>query len=1394
MQSRGFRWTLMAVATLLLPLPAQAQFDEDDELVPGVLVTFESGDESASGIVEDIAVDWDKSTPDPSLPSGPFSADWRSQLLVQQTGLHKLHVFVQGRVSIEVAGKRVLEGESDTPQWISGEEFEPDTGLNPLSVQFESVGESAQIQLCWSSETFPLEPVPAHLLFRDGGQQELAAIERGRKLFVAHRCVRCHADPDAASGSRGLPAPDLNRSISGISTHWLVRKLTGDESIRGRMPHLGLNREQATVIALTLFDIAKDQPPIEDKLPKPAKGRNDEQDRTAGHTLIKSLGCLACHTVNDLGASGPFSGPDLTRIGEKRSIHWFLRWLKDPASLNANHNMPVFDLTDQERRQLVLALSSLVIEKVDAIALGEPTPELLAKGTKLIADLRCAACHSDGRGPAGIEKRAGNLGRPVKDWNESCLADEADHTRARPAFPQADREALKAYLNSTHRPTAALSAFEQGREMFEQLNCAACHPRGRSRGVIGEQAAKIAATDPALRGQTARMVPPSLTAVGDRLKDEALKSAVLGKLPRRLTWVHPRMPKFNPKRIDPRALTAFFIGHDRVADEAPTWNPPPVITEVSDDELLLGQELVGAKGFSCIACHKVGDYEPRNTAVGTRGSDLLGMRNRMRREYFIRWTRSPLRIVPGLEMPSYTKPAKGSLARSVDEQLEVLWKTLNDERFEAPTNPSSVEQLLVVRHDAKARIVRDVFTNPEENGGGYVARSFVIGFRNGHNVLLDLDTLTHRRWTFGDLARQRTVGKSWYWDMAGRDFISRMPTGPDYALIKKGAADKATLDAAIRPVRAHGTVGYLQSYEPVGRDSVRLHFRMNFEVEGKQVALEISELWSGYSDDFSLLHGIARSIKVDSVPKGYDLLLNVPRPVESDFGDPLVGAHDGAHEFVFASPEDRKKRNPAALKLETIDQQAAVTVNFSTEVLRPYFEGQPKTEDSPTAHAITSAPGFKGVQLPLPQSIMPTAMTVLDDGRLAFASLKGHIYIAEDTDNDGIEDKLTLFEEGLASPYGIIQDGDSIIVSHKPELLRLSDTDGDGRADKRQVFATGWGYNDNYHDWTCGIARNSKGELFVGLGSDYAQKNRPREFSRWRGKVLRITPDGTVHPFSHAFRYPTGLAIDAHDRLFGTDNQGVQNTFNELNHLRDGVHYGVPKHYEEDLKVDASRPAIQIPHPWTRSVNGIHFLSTDHPIQRIAGHGIGCEYNGRLLVRFTLDEVDGQLQGATYYLTKPNVPDADSNFLGPICVTSGPNGEIYVGSIHDSGWLGGLNTGSIVKLTPSEDQPNGIREIRATQDGFEIHFAQRVDVDAASNPKNYSISGYTRVWKGGYGTSDSGRYVPQIQSADVSSSGNMVRLKVDPLKTGFVYDISVNLPDADLWPATGHYTLSRIPK
>jgi hypothetical protein len=451
------------------------------------------------------------------------------------------------------------------------------------------------------------------------------------------------------------------------------------------------------------------------------------------------------------------------------------------------------------------------------------------------------------------------------------------------------------------------------------------------------------------------------------------------------------------------------------------------------------------------------------------------------------------------------------------------------------------------------------------------------------------------------------------------------------------------------------------------------------------------------------------------------------------------------------------------------------------------------TVSSPNGIAVV--PGFRGRRLPYPTNIMPTAITFNHAGRMLFTSLKGHVYSADDS-------AAKIFAEGLAAPFGILDSHDMVIVAHKPELIGLVDSNHDGRADEATVIATGWGYTDDYHDWTCGLVRDAEGNLFTALGSDYAQKGRPEAKSKWRGHALRIDPAGNVESVARGLRFPTGVAMTSRQHVFITDQQGVQNTFNELNWLQRGARYGVPSLHEPDKEAAATAAAVQIPHPWTRSVNGICAIPkslADRTSPKLFDQILGCEYDNRFLVRFSYQLVDGVMQGAAYPFSKPgrdrNSPDA---LLGPLSIAVSPDGNLYVGSIYDSGWQGGLNTGDIVKLTPEGPWPNGLCEIRATKNGFDLEFFHPVDKARAEDAGQYQISGYTRVWEGSYATPDSGRHRVDVLAAKRNEAGDVVSLTLSGLKPGHVYDVSVGDigagDDRSLWPNIGYYTLHQAPK
>jgi hypothetical protein len=399
---------------------------------------------------------------------------------------------------------------------------------------------------------------------------------------------------------------------------------------------------------------------------------------------------------------------------------------------------------------------------------------------------------------------------------------------------------------------------------------------------------------------------------------------------------------------------------------------------------------------------------------------------------------------------------------------------------------------------------------------------------------------------------------------------------------------------------------------------------------------------------------------------------------------------------------------------------------------------------------------------------------------------------------------VTVAADGLATPYGIADGGNSLHVLTKAALLEVKD----GAV---KVLASGWGHTDDYHDWAVGLPRNERGEYFVGLPCQ--QDERTAAAAKYRGAMLRLVPrmpteddarQYDVQVVSTGHRFPMGLALNRDGELFVTDNQGNYNPFNELNHVRPGAFFGfINANEKKDKGFQApplAAPAIDIPHPWTRSVNGICFL--DSPATApdsfgpLEGHLIGCEYDTRRLVRMTLQKVGDTYQGAAYPLSlEPSSPE--KGFLGPVVCAVSPRGELYVGSIRDSGWGAGNNIGEVVQVkTEPEKLPAGIAEVRAVAGGFEIDFFREVDPAKAADAANYSISSYRRESTPAYGGPDLDRRIEKVSAVAVAADRRSVTLKLPGLREGFVYELQLKNLTADgglFHPSEAHYTLRRSP-
>ncbi len=1365
--TRSFVLALGVVSLLHASLIAQ-----DDEFKYGLIGTYVSRNGTKIQRVDpDIAFQWGQSAPHAQVQSKGWNVEWNGQVLLRSLTPYQFHAQINGAATVLIDDEIVLKVESDEPRWMSGESLKVSPGFQDITIKYSPSESGAELKLFWSSEEFEIEPVPSHQFFHEDDDSAIQLVEIGRQQFDSRRCANCHREEKTIDGFE--PAPPLWGVTSGTNPEWIVEKLLGKhaEAKHDKMPNFGFTEAQAEDIAAYLHRLEAPFDLMTAPDSKPKKGA------PSGKDLFNSLGCLACHQVNDLGNTGPFSGTPLTNIGNKRSADWLATWLTSPDRLNPEHRMPTFKLSRTDRGLLAKYLSTLGKKKETKFGRAEKTTysESTVRGQKLVKEFQCANCHKI---PAieATNKPVAKLTSAPENLEGTCLSNQADPKKQRPRYLGLNRDALAAYLNSLEdAPSEKLSKFEQGQRVLERRQCLACHARGSQQG-LKSQAMQIANATTSLQHQTQLVIPPSLNAVGDKLQDTVLDVALSGKQERvRANWLKVQMPTFNHSKEEIAALKHYLIEHDRIPPEASKQHPE---LKLSPNELLLvGRKLVGAGGWSCIACHQIGDYVPKNTALGTRGSDLMAIGKRLRPEFYYRWTKSPIRVIPGMEMPSFTKPVPGVLGENPHQQLAAIFAAVNDPKFEPPTNPSQVEQLWQVAAGESPRIVRDVFALNGDESEGTVARAFAIGFDNQHGVLIDLDQMAVRDWRYGDFASQRTVGKSWYWDLAGASVIKELDARSDLVFIdaEKGPQEFIPID----PARiAHPT-----TYSVDGQE-VALQYILKVKQSGKELSIPVKETYR--TSGTNRTSGWTRTITPLRLPEQAQLGFRVKA---------------GGQKFFDARIQPQAKSGQATIAtgneyLVTTGSGVPLEVHYQSNAKTP----QTKLPEKKTVLAINDPvltwTGYEGLRLPIPAKIMPTAIAQDKQGRLLVTSLKGDVYRISDSDNDGLEDKLELIAEGLSAPFGIVANGDDILVTHKPELLRLIDSDNDGVFEKREIVADGWGHSDNYHDWVSGPVFDENGSLFIATGSDYSQPKRDRKLAKWRGKIVRAGTDGNIQAYAHELRYPIGIATDAQGRIFVSDQQGVQNTFNEINHIVAGGAYGVPGQLDGEGSKEPRLPAIQIPHPWTRSVNGIFFLpeNSDSPF---AGHGVGCEYNKKFLIRFSMHEVDGELQGACYPLTNPIFENDANTFLGPITGFASRNGNIYIGSIYDSGWLGGPNVGEVVKLKQTGAYGNGIREIRAVPSGFEIEFLSAVDANAAINKESYSISGYTRVWQGSYATDDSGRYSLEIEKITLSKDGKTVTLQSPNLKPTFLYEFNIGDIGKDgspLFPSFGAYTMNRVPK
>lgn len=1388
------------------PAAVNEDFESDDEDVyepfqPGLVAVRLNGQGRAVPSIEQ-RLNLDHSRGDQVGSDG--SIHWSGQLFTLIPGEYRLHFYLQGTVQITVQDEVLLETNASTPQWVVTDPVALEYGYHPIEILYEQNGEQPLFKAHWEGPTFRLEPIPPATLFHDGEGAPSSQLERGRELVVALNCKACHAiegttkigDEASLTHLQGNMHPSWLIDWIGKQRQTTVQPGEDGAASTSRMPSFDI--APADIRAMTAYLL---RTPSSSSDASPTKG-----DAEAGERLFHTVGCLACHDSHLDTPRGLYDGTSLANVASKRPASFFEAWLENPATLNANHRMPIFPLSEEERSNLAAYLATLAndspIEQFETPDLTDAA--LQSHGRELLVANRCNACHQL-ETDATTEAVLPPIAFPESiDWESSCLA-KANAGEHRPSYvlTPADAEAVRAFVMATRHHTFALP---RGEGILAQRNCLACHSRDWEQGIAAKLPA-LTAAHPELAPELPTLAPPALTGIGDKLAHEALGQAITTKAPARRPWLAVRMPRFVLSDEERQTLVDYFISTDRIPSTA-------ISDEAKQDETALelaGRRLVTADGFGCTSCHQIGSVEPHQVALNARGTNLSLLGKHIRRSWFDRWVRNPARIVPKMEMPSIQLAVHGVLGDDLHAQLDAVWHVLNQEGFEPPP-PGA---LRVVRStnsgdaDERANVLTDVLRMNERE----FIKPLLIGLPNRHSFVFDFEKHELAGWWIGDTAAQRTEGKSWYWQASGTPVVAI--EGPSSELELKQD------DELLRPQAQGQFISEFDYFEHI-EGGLRWAYRLQFNDSSNQrnqlvVAQEATAASSG-----DLLTGFQRSITVEDIPPGFEMRFN---PLPGTYADEikldktgkvaLLDQGKSQIDLRIASPSEahfttNDDRSLSIALQEDANGTATLVLEYLTDLpVDQYFV--PTLPPLPTeAIEMDIVPGYDSVELPLTSDAMPTGLAWRKDGALVVSSLKGRVWIARDTDGDGLEDEIQPYSDELAAPYGVAcSEPSSIDCINKYALLRLWDRDGDGHAERTETLASGWGHTADYHDWAVGLPQDSQGRYYVAIPCQ--QDNRSEEAARLRGTALRLVPrePSQENPQRYAIeticaglRFPMGLALSRTEDLFSTDNQGNYNPFNELNWLVEGARYGFVNKLERDQELPEGRfSAIEIPHPWTRSVNGICFLNTpiglqnEHPagfFGPFEGHILGCEYDTRRVIRMSLQQVDGVYQGAAYPFSR-TPREGEPALQGPLVCSVAPDGDIYIGSIRDSGWGGGTNVGSLVRMRPRGELPPGIAEVQATPTGFAIEFTAPVDASVAEDKNNYHIESYRRQSTPAYGGDDMDRREEHVASLTLSADQRRATLVLEELRPGFVYAIRLSGLSEAFFPAEAYYTLRNIP-
>ncbi|MBK1834579.1 DUF7133 domain-containing protein [Roseibacillus ishigakijimensis] len=476
-----------------------------------------------------------------------------------------------------------------------------------------------------------------------------------------------------------------------------------------------------------------------------------------------------------------------------------------------------------------------------------------------------------------------------------------------------------------------------------------------------------------------------------------------------------------------------------------------------------------------------------------------------------------------------------------------------------------------------------------------------------------------------------------------------------------------------------------------------------------------------------------------------------------------------------------------------------------------------KTKAIALGLALGCSPGwgddyYRTEEIPMPEGeVMEVGSIALLPGKkVAVASRRGDVWICEGAYGDDLSQvSWSKFAEGLHEPFGMFWRDGWLWLTQRPEVTKMRDSDGDGWADEFVTVSAPWGINGDYHEYAFGSDPDRDGNVWVALcltGSGGAADNSP-----FRGWGFRITPEGEALPTVTGIRSPGGIGFNAAGDTFYCDNQGLWNGSSSLKHMRVGGFMGNPtgnKYHtlqdtlpepptpESGSRIETERakypelvpPAVVFPHGLIgQSPTGIIPEDSAGRFGPFAGQTLVGEQTHSQVQRVFLEKVNGVYQGAVWHFL-------EGYRSGIVPLRLSEDGTLFVGGTN-RGWAArGGKPFTFERTRWTGKVPFEMKEMRLTQEGWELVFTQPVNAERAGDPASYEMAAWTYIYQSSYGSPQVDAATPKVVRAEVAEDRLSVRLTVEGRVKGHVHELDasrVTGPDgASLWHPKSYYTIN----